>query len=128
MEEQAAATIETNIVETEKFTGTARAGDEVHIYRRLADMYDETAIAMLNADDDVVGYLNREVAANKILLYLAKGLKFKCVVTGAPDGEGDLPISIAVFIPAAILERLEKEKALSTDKKKKRRTRKKQAK
>jgi len=95
-EEQAVTTIETTIVETDKFSGTAKVGDEIHIYRRLADMYDKTAIAMLNASDEVVGYLNREIVEEKILSYLQQGLKYKCLITGAPGEEGDLPISISV--------------------------------
>jgi len=93
MEQQVTPPIETTIVETEKFTGIAKVGDEVYIYIRLADMYDKTAIAMRNSDDEVVGYLNREVAKG-ILPYINRGLKFQCVVTGGLDGEGDVPIEM----------------------------------
>jgi len=96
MEEQAVTTIETTIVETDKFPGTAKVGDEIYIYRRLADMYDKTAIAMLNTSDEVVGYLNRKMVEDKILSFLQQGLKYNCLITGAPDEEGDLPISISV--------------------------------
>ncbi|MFQ6042818.1 MAG: HIRAN domain-containing protein [Candidatus Poribacteria bacterium] len=94
MQGKVITTIETTIVETDKFLGTAKVGDDVHIYRRLADRYDKTAIAMLNAKDEVVGYLNREVAEDIILPYLKKGLTFRCIVTGKPDEERDLPIEI----------------------------------
>lgn len=128
MEEQIVTTIETTIAETDKSHGTASVGDDVYIYRRLADRYDKTAIAMLNAKDEVVGYLNREVAENKILPYLKKGLNFRCVVTDKPDGEGDLPINISVLAPVAILSQVKTEDLLSTDKKKKRKSRKKRVK
>lgn len=92
-------TIEASIVETDKFRGTASVGDDVHLYRRLEDMYDETAIPMLNAKDEVVGYLNREVAEYTILPNLKRGLRFQCVVTGKLDEEGDLPIEIHCRLP-----------------------------
>jgi len=94
VQEKEVKTIETAIVETDKFLGTAKVGDDVHIYRRLADRYDETAIAMLNNEDEVVGYLNREVAEDTILPYLKRGLRFQCVVTDKPDEDGELPIEI----------------------------------
>ena len=94
MPEKVVTTIETTIVETNKFLGTAKVGDDVYIYRRLEDMYDKTAIAMLNVKDEVVGYLNREVAEDIILPYIKKGLRFQCNVTGKPDEEGYLPIEI----------------------------------
>jgi len=92
--EKKVTTIETTIVETDKFHGTASLGDDVYIYRRLEDMYDKTAIAMLNDKNEVVGYLDRKVAEDTILPYIKKGLKFQCNVTGKPDEEGDLPIEI----------------------------------
>jgi hypothetical protein len=87
-------TIETTIVETDKFHGTASLDDDVHIYRRLEDRYDGTAIAMRNDKNEVVGYLNREIVENIILPYLKRGLTFRCVVTGTSNEEGDLPIKI----------------------------------
>jgi len=93
MEEQV-TTIETTIVETDKFHGTASLGDDVHIYRRLEDRYDSTAIAMMNDKNEVVGYLNRKVASDTILPYIKKGLRFQCTVSGKPEEEGDLPIEI----------------------------------
>jgi hypothetical protein len=94
MGEQAVPTIETTIVETEKFNGNASIGDDVRIYRRLEDMYDKTAIAMINDDDKVVGYLDREIASDTILPYLKRGLRFQCIVTDTPNEEGELPIEI----------------------------------
>ena len=95
MPEQAVSTIETAIVEMDKFMGRVHVGDEVHLCRRLVDvMYDETAIAMLNNDDEVVGYLNRDVAKDLILPYIKRGVKFKCVVTEGPNGDGDVPIEM----------------------------------
>jgi hypothetical protein len=94
MEEQAVPTVETTIVETNKFDGTASVGNDVRIYRRLEDRYDKTAIAMINNKGEVIGYLNREIAEDTIFPYLKRGLKFRCVVTGAPNEEGDLPIEI----------------------------------
>jgi hypothetical protein len=91
-------TIETTIVETDKFNGNASVGDDVHLYRRLEDRYDKTAIAMRNDRDEVVGYLNREIAANKILPFLKRGLKFQCIVTGAPNKDGNLIIEIQPII------------------------------
>lgn len=110
MEEQVATTIETTIVETDKFSGTTKVGDEIYIYRRLADMYDKTAIAMLNVSDEVVGYLNREMVEDKIMAFLQRGLTYKCFVTGAPDEEGDLPISISVVGLEALPAKAEKKK------------------
>ena len=49
---------------------------------------------MLNDNDEVVGYLNREVVEDKILPYLKRGMRFRCVVTDAPNEKGDLPIEI----------------------------------
>ena len=92
--EKQVATIETTIVETDKFYGVASVGDDVHIYRRLEDMYDKTAIAMINERNEVVGYLDREMAEATILPYLKRGMRFQCVVTGTPNKEGDLPIEI----------------------------------
>ncbi|HIE29577.1 TPA: hypothetical protein EYP66_20090 [Candidatus Poribacteria bacterium] len=94
MEKQIVQTIETTIVETDKFNGIASVGDDVYLYRRLADRYDKTAIAMLNDRDEVIGYLNREIAANKILPFLKRGLKFQCIVTGASVEDGTLLIEI----------------------------------
>lgn len=102
MEKQVATTIETTIVETDKFHGTAFVGDDVHIYRRLEDRYDETAIAMLNGKDEVVGYLNREVAEYTILPNLKRGLRFQCVVAGKPDEKGDWPIKIYCRLPERV--------------------------
>jgi hypothetical protein len=93
MEEQA-TTIETTIVETDKFHGNASLGDHVHLYRRLEDRYDSTAIAMINDQNEVVGYLNRKIASDTILPYLKQGLRFQCIVSGKSDEEGDLPIEI----------------------------------
>jgi hypothetical protein len=98
MKEQAVQAIETTIVETDKFNGNAAVGDDVHLYRRLEDRYDKTAIAMLNDRDEVVGYLNREIAANKVLPFLRRGLKFQCIVTGTPDEDGTLLIEIQPII------------------------------
>ena len=98
MKEQIVKTIETTIVEMDKFNGTASVGDDVHLYRRLADRYDKTAIAMLNDRDEVVGYLNREIAANKILPFLKRGVKFQCIVTGTPNQDGNLLIEIHPII------------------------------
>ena len=94
MAEQVIPTIETTIVETDKFMGRVNAGDEVHLYRRLVDvMYDETAIAMRNSNGEEVGYLNREMAKG-ILPYIRRGLKFKCVATENPNLDGDVPIEM----------------------------------
>lgn len=92
--EKQVTTIETTIVEMAKFHGAASVGNDVHIYRRLEDRYDKTAIAMLNDKKEVVGYLDRKVAEDTILPYIKKGLRFQCIVTGKPDKEGNLPIEI----------------------------------
>ncbi|HIE27090.1 TPA: hypothetical protein EYP66_07370 [Candidatus Poribacteria bacterium] len=86
-------TIETKIIEIDKFPNTAFAHEEVYIYRRLEDIYDPTAIAVLNTKREVVGYLDRNVAQTQILPKIKEGVKFRCFVTGPPDEEG-IPISI----------------------------------
>jgi len=86
-------TIETKIVEIDKFYSTVSVHEEVYIYRRLADIYDPTAISILNTKKEIVGYLDRDIAEIKILPKIKKGIKFRCFVTGPPDGE-IIPISI----------------------------------
>ena len=113
MEEQVVTTIETNIVETDKFHGTASVGDDVYIYRRLVDMCDKTAVAMLNSEDEVVGYLNREVAEKPILPYLKRGLKFNCVITEKPDEQGNLPIEIHFRLPEKVRQMNQEEDSIS---------------
>ena len=41
--------IDTKITELDKFPNTISVHEEVYIYRRLADIYDPAAIAILNA-------------------------------------------------------------------------------
>ena len=86
-------TIETKIVETDKFFSTVSVHEEVYIYRRLADIYDPTAISILNTKKEIVGYLDRDIAEIQILPKIKKGIKFRCFVTGPPDGES-IPISM----------------------------------
>ncbi|MFQ6043099.1 MAG: hypothetical protein ACE5PV_19770 [Candidatus Poribacteria bacterium] len=86
-------TIETKIIEIDKFPNTTSVHEEVYIYRRLEDLYDPTAIAILNAKKEVVGYLDRDIAETKILPKIKKGVKFRCFITGPPDEEG-IPIDI----------------------------------
>jgi len=107
-------TIETTIVETDKFHGTASVGDSVRIYRRLEDRYDKTAIAMLNVQNEVVGYLNREIASDKILPYLKKGMRFQCVVAGATNESGDLPIEINPIIPERSNQMIQEAESISS--------------
>jgi hypothetical protein len=97
--------IETKIVEIDKFSNTVSVNEEVYLYRRLIDIYDPTAVAILNTKNEVVGYLNRNVAETIILPKIRKGVRFKCFVTGTSDEEG-IPISI---IEAEDFENLHKE-------------------
>jgi hypothetical protein len=86
-------TIETRIIEIDKFPNTASVHEEVYIYRRLEDIYDPTKIAILNSKKEAIGYLDRKTTQTQILPKIKQGIKFRCFVTGPPDGEG-IPISI----------------------------------
>jgi hypothetical protein len=87
-------TIKTKIVEIDKFSRPVSVHEEVYIYRRLKDIYDPTAVAVINTKKEVIGYLDRNIAKAKILPKIKKGIKFRCFVTGPSDGES-IPISIA---------------------------------
>lgn len=87
-------TIKTKIVEIDKFSSQVSIHEEVYIYRRLKDIYDPTAVAVINIKKEVIGYLDRNIAKTKILPKIKKGVKFRCFVTGPPDGKS-IPISIA---------------------------------
>ena len=86
-------TIKTKIVEIDRFSSPVSIHEEVYIYRRLKDIYDPTAVAVINTKKEVIGYLDRNIAKTKILPKIKKGIKFRCFVTGPPDGES-IPISI----------------------------------
>ena len=86
-------TMETKIIEIDKFPNTVSVHEEVYIYRRLQDIYDPTAIAVINTKKEVIGYLDRDIATTIILPKIKKGIKFRCFVTGTPDEEC-IPISI----------------------------------
>ena len=75
MEEQIVTTIETTIAETDKSHGTASVGDDVYIYRRLADRYDKTAIAMLNAEAE----RKKSSRTNRVFLSACKIGTFSCL-------------------------------------------------
>ncbi|MBM3235326.1 hypothetical protein FJZ31_03395 [Candidatus Poribacteria bacterium] len=86
-------TIKTKIIEIDKFSSPVSIHEEVYIYRRLKDIYDPTAVAVINTKKEVIGYLDRNIAKTKILPKIKKGIKFRCFVTGPSDGES-IPISI----------------------------------
>ena len=67
-------TIETKIIEIDKFPNTVSLHEEVYIYRRLEDIYDPTAIALLNTNREVVGYRDRNVSQTQILPKFKKGI------------------------------------------------------
>ena len=49
------------------------------------------------ASDEIVGYLNRQVAEDTILPNLKKGLRFKCIAASLPYVEEHLPINTSVL-------------------------------
>jgi hypothetical protein len=68
-------------------------GEQVFLYRRLQDAYEKSLIAVINEMNDVIGYLDREAAAQHVLPKLKEGVRFQCVVAGEPDGDG-VPLQI----------------------------------
>ena len=84
-----------------------RPGEQVFLYRRLADAYDPGLIAVVNEMSEPLGFLERELAVSVVLPALKEGVRFQCVVHGETDG-GTVPIrvtSIAQSEVTAILER-----------------------
>ena len=92
--------LETNVVEMDKFyPNTAEAGEELTIYRRLADNYDLTAVAMRNAQSEFIGYLDREVAENIVLPAIQNGNKFQCIVVGEGEEPNTLSVRLREYDP-----------------------------
>ncbi|MDA1191749.1 MAG: HIRAN domain-containing protein [Candidatus Poribacteria bacterium] len=62
-------------------------GENVFLYRRLADAHDKGLVAIINEMNDVIGYLNREVAEEVVIPALKEGVRFQCTVSGEPQGD-----------------------------------------
>lgn len=90
------------IIEYERFGATpVSVGEQVFLYRRLQDSFDKTLVAVLNEDNNPVGYLDRNIAVGRILPGLKSGVRFQVTISGEPVN-GKVPVQVRMVEQAEV--------------------------
>ncbi|GIX07288.1 MAG: hypothetical protein KatS3mg115_1691 [Candidatus Poribacteria bacterium] len=103
---------ETTVHRYEEFgSPTITPGEQVFLYRRMQDAHDPSLIAVINERQQVLGYLDYEVARSIVLPAIKEGTRFQCTVLSEPKG-GTFQIQITPVSQSTVNEILSRRSSL----------------